>query len=329
MRKIFAPIVAGLAALALAGCSGAASTDAGGDTPAAGDGEYKIAIAQYGSFPPLDAAKKGFMDALAEAGINATYDESNAQTDQGNVNSIAAKYASGDWDMVFAIATPMAQSIAQNITDVPVLFTAVTDPVAAELVASNEAPGGNVTGTTDMNPVAEQIDLIKQVNPDAKKVGVIYSSGEVNSQVQVELAKAEAEKEGLEFVEKTITNTAEVQQAAETLGDVDAIYVPTDNTVVAALDSVLQVAEDKGILVVAGEADSVGNGAALTLGLDYETLGKQTGEMAVKILKGEAKPETMPVEAQKTPQLVVNPAAAEKMGHPIPQALLDKADKTI
>lgn len=326
MRRIIASIVVGMAALALAGCS---STDAAKGGAASNDGEYKVAIAQYASFPPLDEAVAGFKAALSEAGLDVTYDASNAQGDQTNVNSIASKYAAGDYDLVFAIATPMAQSIAQNVVDTPVLFTAVTDPVAAELVESNEAPGYNVTGTTDMNPVAKQIDLVKQVISDAHKVGIIYSSGEVNSQVQVKLAKAEAKKQGLEVVEKTITNTAEVQQAAQTLTGVDAIFIPTDNTVVAALDSVLQVAEEKGILTVAGESSSVNDGAALTLGLDYKTLGHQTGEMAVKILKGEAKPEAMPVEAQKTPLLVINPEAAKKQGHPIPAELMDKADKVV
>lgn len=326
MRRIIVSIFVGVAALALASCS---SSDGAKGGAAGSDGGYKVAIAQYASFPPLDEAVAGFKGAVQQAGLDVSYDVSNAQGDQTNVNSIASKYASGDYDLVFAIATPMAQSIAQNVVDVPVLFTAVTDPVTAELVKSNEAPGYNVTGTTDMNPVAQQIDLVKQVIPDAHKIGVIYSSGEVNSQVQVKMAKAEAKKQGLEVVEKTITNTAEVQQAAQTLTGVDAIYIPTDNTVIAALDSVLQVAEEKGILTVTGDTSSVENGAALTLGLDYRELGHQTGEMAVKILKGEVQPKTMPVESQKKPQLVVNPEAAKKQGHPLSDELLAKADKTI
>lgn len=325
MRKILVSIVAAAAALSLAGCS-----QGGADAKADGSGNgYKVAIAQFASFPPLDEAVKGFKSAFEQAGVDVVYDESNAQGDQTNVNSIAAKYASGKYDLVFAIATPMAQSIAQNVVDTPVVFTAVTDPVGAELVESNEAPGVNVTGTTDMNPVADQIDLIKQVIPEAKKVGIVYSSGEINSAVQVKLAKAEAKQEGLEVVEKTVTNTAEVQQAAQTLTDVDAIYVPTDNAVVAALDSVLQVAEDNHILVITGDTSSVENGAALTLGLEYEALGRQTGEMAIKILKDGADPATMPVEEQKNPQLVVNTKAAQRQGHPIPKEMQDKADKVI
>lgn len=332
MRKLFASLLAACAALALAGCGSPSNTTSSGQSSKSGtNGPYKIAVAQYASFPALDAALKGFKAALKDAGVDVKYDESNAQGDQTNANSIAAKFASkqADYDLVFAIATPMAQSIAQNITDTPVLFTAVTDPVTAELVASNDKPGANVTGTTDMNPVAEQIDLIKKVIPDAKKVGIVYSSGEINSQVQVDIARAEAKKQGLEIVEKTVTNTAEVQQAADALGQVDAIYIPTDNNAVDALDSILQVAESKGILVVPAEGDSVSSGGALTLGWDYETLGRLTGEMALKILQGKAKPETMPVESQKNPQLIVNPEAAKRMGFEIPKDLQSKAAKVI
>lgn len=323
MRKVIVSAIAALAAFALVGCS----NSTGGNT-AAGQ-TYHIGIAQLVSHPSLDATVTGFKAALKDAGINADFDEQNAQNDQGTANSIAAKFATQNLDLVLAVATPMAQAAAQNITDTPVLFTAVTDPVKAQLVKTAQAPGSNVTGTTDMNPVADQIDLIKKVAPDAKKVGVIYASGEVNSEVQVKLAQKEAEKQGLELVKKTITNSSEVVQAAQTLGDVDAIYVPTDNTVVSALDSVLQVAEPKGILVVVAEADSVENGGALTLGLDYEKLGYQTGQMAVKILKGEAKPATMPVESQKNPQLIVNPKAAKRMGFEIPKDLQSKAAKVI
>jgi putative ABC transport system substrate-binding protein len=212
------------------------------------------------------------------------------------------------------------------LTDVPILFTAVTDPVAAKLVASNEAPGANVTGTTDMNPVAEQLALIKRIKPDARTVGVIYSSGEVNSEVQVAAAREAAPGLGLELVEKTITTTGEVQQAVSSL-DVDAIYVPTDNNVVAGLSAVIAHAEAKKIPLVAGEGDSVKNGALITYGLDYAKLGYQTGEMAVKILTEGADPATMPVESQKDLALVVNKAAAERMGVTLPDDLVAEASQ--
>lgn len=312
------------AALALSACS---STDKASEGES--DKSFTIGISQYVSHPSLDASVTGFKAALKDAGLEVEYDEQNAQGDQGTASSIAAKMAASKPDLVLAVATPSAQALAQAVTDIPVLFTSVTDPVAAELVDSNEAPGANITGTTDMNPVEEQVSLVKQVKPEAKTLGIVYSSGEVNSEVQVKIAREAAAKEGLELTEKTITNSSEVVQAVETLGDVDAIYVPTDNMVVSALDSLLAKAEEKGILVVVGESDSVEKGGALTYGLDYEKLGYQTGEMAVKILTEGADPATTPVEMQDKPQLVINVAAAKRMGSEIPQALLDKADKVI
>lgn len=312
--------LAAAAALTLAACSGG---NTGG-----GDETYSIGIVQIVSHPSLDAARDGFKDALAEAGISATYDEQNAQNDQATATSIATKFAGADLDLVLAIATPAAQAAVATITDVPVLFTAVTDPVEADLVASDDAPGANVTGTTDMNPVAEQIALIKRVAPDARSVGIIYSSGEVNSAVQVELAKEAAATEGLEVKETTIATSNDVLQAAQTL-NVDAIYVPTDNNVVSGLDSVIQVAEERQIPVIVGETESVAKGGLITFGLDYYELGVQTGQMAVKILTEGGDPATMPVESQKTPRLVINTTAAERMGITLPKDLLDEADEVV
>lgn len=306
------------AALALAGCSNGGNQTAGGGGE---DEEYRIGITQIVAHPSLDAAREGFKEALEEAGLEVTFDENNAQGEQATATSIATKFNTGNYDLVLAIATPTAQASAQVITNKPVLFTAVTDPVAAELVESNERPGANVTGTTDMNPVADQIKLVKRLKPDARTVGVIYSSGEVNSAVQVELARTAAQEEGLELVEKTVTNTGEVSQAAATL-DVDAIYVPTDNNVVSGLSAVVQVAEQKKIPLIVGEGDSVRGGGVITTGIDYRQLGRQTGDMAVRILRDGADPATMPVEAQKEYTTYVNTAAAERMGVTIPEDLL-------
>ena len=330
LRSMVALAAAGM--LTLAACGGEAE-DAGTPTTGAdptgdGGGSYSIGITQIVSHPSLDAARDGFKEGLAEAGIEATFDEQNAQNDQATATSIATRFAGADLDLVLAIATPSAQAVAASITDVPVLFTAVTDPVSADLVDSLDTPGANLTGTTDMNPVAEQIALVKRVAPDAQSVGIIYSSGEVNSEIQVELAREAAEQEGLEVVETTVTTTAEVLQAAQTL-DVDAIYVPTDNTVVSGLDSVLQTAEERQIPVIAGETDSVENGALVTYGLDYYELGVQTAQMAAAILTEGADPAAMAVEEQQTPRLVVNPAAAERMGITLPQDLLDEADEVV
>ncbi|KAE8765260.1 ABC transporter substrate-binding protein [Georgenia thermotolerans] len=331
-RSTTSILTAALAATALT--LSACSSGSKADTDAAGGKQdaVEIGITQIVSHTSLDAAREGFKKALAENGYvegeNVTYDEKNAQGDQATATSIANKFASDGKDLVLAIATPTAQAAAQAITDIPILITAVTEPAEAGLVDSWEAPGGNITGTSDLNAVEEQLSLVKELAPEAKTVGVVYSSGEVNSQVQVDLAEEAAKKLGLTLKLSTITASGEVQQAANSL-DVDAFYVPTDNNVVSALDAVLQVAETKQVPVIVGEGDSVANGGVATYGFDYEQLGYQTGLMAVKILKDGADPAEMPVEKPTDLQLYVNPAAAERMGVTIPQKLLDSADVTV
>ncbi|UPO76681.1 ABC transporter substrate-binding protein [Arthrobacter sp. Helios] len=309
-----------------------AATGCGGDTAAGSSDMVRIGISQLVEHPSLDQARKGFIRAFEENGYtegeNLELDIQNAAGDQATATTIASSFASDGKDLVLAIATPAAQAAAQAITDVPVLFTAVTEPEVAGLVDSWDSPGANITGTSDLNPVKEQIGLIKELAPDAKSVGIVYSSGEVNSDVQVELAQEAAKELGLEVKLATVSNSAEVQQATESL-DVDALYVPTDNNVVSALQSVIQIAETKQIPVVVGEGDSVENGGLATYGLDYESLGYQTGLMALKILEDGADPAGMPVETLTEIQLIVNKSAAANMGVEIPAALLEKADKVI
>lgn len=324
-RSFFLAATASAAALLLGACSASVSDSAASGAPAGGEG-FSIGITQITTHPSLDAAREGFKKAFEDAGLEVEFDEQNAQGDQATATSIASKFAGADLDLVLAIATPSAQAAAQAITGTPILFTAVTDPVSAQLVDSLDAPGANVTGTTDMNPVADQISLVKQFAPGAKSVGIIYSSGEVNSEVQVELAKEAADKEGLEVVETTVTNSSEVQQAAQDLASkVDAIYVPTDNTVVSAFASVVQSAEDAKIPLIAGEGDSVANGGLATYGIDYFELGRQTGEMAIKILTEKADPATMPVQSQSEYALTVNTTTLKAIGLEMPTALADKA----
>lgn len=320
--------------LALSACAGGDEPEESGGEPPADDGDtaaaetYDVGITQIVSHPSLDAARDGFKAALDEAGLDVTYDEQNAQSDLATATSIANTFAGDDKDLVLAIATPTAQASANAITDTPVLFTAVTDPVEADLVDSWENPGGNITGTSDMNPVEQQLGLLEDLAPDAETVGIVYSSGEVNSEIQVEMAQAAAEELGLEIETATVSSSAEVQQAAQSL-DVDAFYVPTDNTVVSALESVLQVAESSQVPVIVAEGDSVERGGVATYGIDYEQLGRQTGEMAVQILQEGADPADIPVETLSELQLVVNPAAAERMGVEIPSDLLDQADTVV
>lgn len=322
------------AALLLTACGGSGDDDAAPQgTDGATDGattepaaeKVSIGISQIVSHPSLDAARDGFKAALADAGYDVSWDEQNAQGDQSIAASIAGTFASEDLDMVLAIATPTAISAAQALTDVPVLFTAVTDPVGAELVESMDAPGGNVTGTSDAVPVGDLLELVTQIAPDAKTVGIVYNAGEPNAVTQVEWAQDAAADLGLEIKLATADTSGAVQQAADSL-DVDAFFVITDNTVVSALETLIQVAETKQIPVIASEGDSVARGAIATIGIDYYELGYQTGQMAVKILRGEATPESMPVEVQTELALSLNTGAAERMGVTIPDDLLAQAD---
>lgn len=317
--------LAAAAALALSGCT--SSADGSGES--ANADSIKIGISQFVQHPALDAAAEGFKQAFIDAGYvegeTVTFNEKNANAEVATATTIAQTFATDNVDLALAIATPAAQAAAQNLTEVPVLFTAVTDAVAADLVESDEKPGGNITGTSDLSPVAEQIDLIKEIKPDAKKIGVVYGSGEVNSQVQVELARDAAKKLGMEVVEATVTNASELMQATDSLGDVDAIYTPSDNLVASGIGSIVGVAEDKGILVVGSDSTHVDGGAAATVGIDYTKLGKQTGEMAIRILKDGEDPATMPVETSKDLELTINPAAAKRFGVELPAELADRA----
>lgn len=328
LRKSLAAVAVVALAATVSACSAPDSTPSGSTAGKPVD----IGITQIVSHPSLDASVEGFKEALADAGYDATYDEQNAQGDVQTAATIAGNFASADLDLVLAVATPTAQAAAQAITDKPVLFTAVTDPVEAGLVDSLESPGGNVTGTTDAppveegeNPATEQMALIKEIVPDAETVGIVYSSGEANSLTQVEWAKDAAKDLDVEIEEATVTSSAEVQQAAESL-DVDAFYVITDNTVVSALDSLLTVAQQKEIPAIAAEGNSVAEGCVATWGISYHDLGYQTGEMAAKILAGEAEPADMPVEDAENLELYLNLTAAEEQGVELPEDLIDQAD---
>lgn len=290
----------------------------------------KIGIAQIAEHPALDGARQGFMDVLKEEGIEVEYDYQNAQGDLSNVNTIAQKFALDRPDLILAIATPTAQAVANVITDIPILITAVTDPVFAGLVESAEKPGTNVTGTNDMNPIDRQLELVLKFKPEAEKLGIVYNAGESNSVLQVKIAKEVSEELGLKLVEATADSTATVLQAAQSLvGKVDALYVPTDNTVISAIESVIMVAEDNRLPLIVGEESALPKGALATIGLDYYRLGRQTGQMALKIINGEASPETMPIESLKNMRMVINAVAADRMDVEIPADLRAAADEIL
>ncbi|MCM3125802.1 ABC transporter substrate-binding protein [Mesobacillus sp. AQ2] len=326
MKKSLAVLLSG-AMLMLAACGG-------GGNQASGEKKektVKIGITQIVEHPSLDAAREGFIAALKDAGYeegkNLEIDYQNAQGDMNNNASIAQKFVSDKSDLILAIATPSAQAAVQATKEIPILFTAITDPVGAELVQSMEKPGGNATGTSDTHPdaIKNTIAAIKKFVPGAKKVGIIYNNGEPNSVVNVKNAKEALEAEGLEAVESTISTSSEVKQAAESMvGRVDVLYIPKDNTVVAALESVITVANDKDIPMFAGEGDSVKRGAFASYGLDYHDLGYTTGKMAVEILEGK-KPADIPVGYPEKLELVVNKKAAEEEGITLTDELLKDA----
>ncbi|QEH67238.1 ABC transporter substrate-binding protein [Cellulosilyticum sp. ST5] len=313
------------------GCQSTA-TDSG-QTASTGDAQnYKIGVIQLVEHAALDAAYKGFVDGLKEAGFedgkNITIDYQNAQGDQSNCQTIANKLINDQNNLILAIATPAAQAVANTTKDIPILVTAVTDPAAAKLVASNEAPGGNVSGTSDLTPVKEQIGLITQLVPNVKKVGLLYCSSEANSKFQIEIAKKELEALGLEGVEATVSNSNEIQQVTQSLvGKVEAIYIPTDNMLAAGMATVAQVTTPSKLPVVVGEEGMVTNGGTATYGINYYNLGKLTAAQAVAILKDGKKTAEMPIEYASECTLVVNEEALKAMGIELPQELSDQLVK--
>ena len=285
-----------------------------------------IGISQIVEHPALDATRRGFMDDLEqngfESGKKIEYDYQNAQNNRAVSGQIARKFVGDEVDLILAISTPSAQDAAAATKHIPILFSAVTDPKAAGLVKSLERPAGNVSGTCDRSPVGRQLELIRQILPAAKTIGTIYNPGEVNSVASIAEMEAHAAKMGLSVVKAAASSSSTVKMAAESLlGRVDAIQVPTDNTVVLALESVVKVCQDNKIPLFAADVDSVNRGAIAALGLDYYKLGRQTGAMARKILQGSRKIAEMPVEFQNDLVLHVNPAQAVKMGVTLPEAI--------
>jgi len=294
---------------------------------------FKIGISQLAEHPALDSAREGFIEALKEAGYedgkNIKIEYQNAQGDVNNAQTIARKFTDENVDMILAIATQAAQAAANVTKEIPILITAVTDPVTAGLAESLDKPGKNVTGTTDINPVDEQIKLVKELVPQAERVGILYNSGEINSKIQVDIAKEIVEDLGMTLVEAAVSNSNEVSQATQSLmGRVDAIYVPTDNTIVSSIGAVIKAANENNIPVIGSERGQVDAGAVATKGIDYRELGKQTGQIAVEVIKGK-KPQDTPIQKPKTVTLIINKKAAETIGLAIPEEILSKAEEVI
>lgn len=296
----------------------------------------KIGVMQFGEFTALQNAYEGFVQGLEEAGYvdgeNIKINYQSAAADTANCPTIADTLINDESDLIFAIATPSVSCLKEKTTDIPVLFSAVTDPVDSGLIKDVKVPGGNISGTSDMNPVAEQIDLLKEILPDAKKVAVFYCSSETNSAAQYKLAKKQIEKLGMECVEKTISAIDEAKSAVESLqGKVDAIYIPTDNTISDSMTLVADAANNCGLPIICGEPGMVENGATATYGINYVELGKQTAAMAVEILKSDNPLEAisnMPVVYQTEGcETAINQASIDALGLKVPDSIMKKAVK--
>lgn len=295
--------------------------------------EKFVAITQIVEHPALDACRKGVQDVLAEAGFVAgktlKWEYESAQGNMATAVQIARKFIGDEPDVIVTIATPSSQAVVAATKTIPVVFTAVTDPVSAKLVSNWEKPGANVTGTSDMAPVGKHLEMIRRVVPGLKHLGFLYNPGEVNSVSSLEALRKAATAMGITVLEGAAPKSSEVLAAARSLvGKIEAFYVPTDNTVVSAFEAVVKVGIDSQVPVFAGDTDSVARGAIAALGFNYYEVGRQTGEIVVRILKGE-KPGTIPVSGVRKMDLWLNLASAGKMGMTIPDAMIAEAVKVI
>lgn len=279
-------------------------------------GQVKVGIIQYAKHPALDASRKGFIEALRDggykAGKNLQITSKNAQGEQANLQTMVDQLT-GKNDLNFAIATPAAQALLTSDPDTPAVFTAVTDPVGAGLVDSMEKPGKNMTGSIDAGNVPQQVALLLKAVPTSKKVGIFYNSSEVNSQMQAKEAKKALKKKGIIAVEKTVTTSNDVQQVMTSLvGQVDAVYLPTDNTVASTAMTIGQILKENKIPAI-GSDKAYLDAVLFTSGVDYEAIGRQAGEEAVAILNGK-KASTIAVAKPEKPELAINKDMAKSLG---------------
>lgn len=289
---------------------------------------YRIGIVQLVEHPALDASREGFLAELRDTGfiddVEIIYQ--NAQNDPSLLGPIINNFISQRVDLIQAITTPAAQTAASLSRNIPIVFSAVRDPLAADLIESFERPGGNITGSSHYQPAREQAALILEVVPGAKRIGIVYNAGEVNSVAQVLDVREWANQAGITLVERTVSQSVEVQQATESLvGQVDVIFVPTDNTVVAGLEGMILAANRARIPVIAADVDTVARGAVAAYGADFFKLGRMTAQLAIQILRDGVAPGTIPIAMEEDRDLAVNLSAAEAIGLTLPQSVLDRA----
>lgn len=327
MKKLLAILLAVILCVVMAGCAkqpAAEPTQAPTAEPAPAD-LPKVGVIQLVTHVALDAARDGFVQALKDNGYvdgeTVVLDLQNGQADSSNLATIADQFVANDMDLVLAIGTGAAQTMAGKTESIPILGTAITDYEVAKLVKSNEEPGYNVSGTSDMNPVSDQIALALEIVPTAEVVGVIYTSSEDNSILQAQMAKEAIEAAGKTYVEVTVTNSNDVQQGMQELcGKCDVIYIPTDNVLASSMPIVYGVAVDAGKVIVPGESGMCMAGGTCTLGIDYYKLGYQTGVMAVEVLKNGADVSTMPIEMATGFDYCFNATMCKELGIEIPEA---------
>ncbi len=310
-----------LAAFALTACSGGsdgAATEGSAQASTGGSGEtYKIGVLQLTEHAALDASNEGFVAALDDAGIDYEIDQQNAQNDQSACQTIASKLVNDGDDLILAIGTPAAQAVAGATSDIPIVGTAITDFAASGLVESNDAPGGNLTGSSDLTPVADQIELLQQLVPDAETVALLYCTAESNSEIQIEMAEEALDEAGIDHERYTVSSSNEIQQVVESMvGKADAIYTPTDNTIAAGMATVSMVANENDLPVIVGCDTMVEDGGLASYSINYYDLGYKAGEMAVDILTGKADPADTPIAYLEADEctLIANQATADEIG---------------
>ncbi|MBS4178766.1 ABC transporter substrate-binding protein [Lederbergia citrea] len=314
MKKSVLSIVS--AAFILAACGSNSASPSPESKPNQKDEQYTIGVTQIMEHPALNLAHEGFQKALEESGLNVKYDVQNAQGDNSANDTIATNFVGANVDLIFANSTPSAQAALSKTTEIPIVFTSVVDPVGAELVASMEEPGGNVTGTSHHHPdsIARTLKFMKE-ELGAKTIGTVYNAGEQNSRAQIDKIKVQMDELGLVLKEASASTTAEVKQATESIVDkVDVLYIVTDNTVVTAFESVVSVANDNKIPLIAADIDSLDRGALAAFGVDFFEVGHEAGEMAVKILNGESKPSEIAAQPPKNLKFVINKKTADTIG---------------
>ena len=317
LSKLIALIVIGMLVLTGCGTGESESQDTSIDTPDNSPEEvvYKIGISQLTEHPALDDARRGFEDGLKELGVNVEIDYKNAQGDIANTVSIAQKFVSDGVDLIFAIATPAAQSAKQASTEIPIIFSAVTDPVQAELVDSMEVPGGNITGTSDASPMDRQLQLFKDLDSNIKSIGIIFNTSEANSHVQVEMAKEIGKEIGLEIVEVGISTINDIPQAVDSIvKKVDGIYTITDNMVASAINVVSEKAIENKIITVGAEDFHVNGGILITDGISYYELGKQSARMAKEVLVDKKDIANLPAEVSTNTEKAYNKNTLNALG---------------